>query len=800
MIKVPSYLDFFAKLVIYLGIDFDEEKYAKNELRKADKMNNESQKSKNSDEENKKNDKSTEDCRITNKLRIKELREFNRQEELYNKYIPKIIDLLSECDEENKQIITYFFNIIESLMRYLSNKNYNTIASNKRAMWGLFIFYYIPQFACMLSSYKNQYNIPKYLIDNDFMLPIFKSNRIVTPTYRLKNYLKENVKKIKVKDKHLFNYFTDNYLAESRSNKTPSHKTKFVIINELKENSRDKDSPIIHEIESVFNCAIVTGNIYKELRKYFKNDTKLDDNYAKILIKYFKECFNTCNKWYGDIDGEIISEFEVFISFHWDLLDTEKSYLDEPFLSLQKQKERREELFHVYNSYLHETTNSEIDLMENIDTEYLCKGILRYDPDHIIQYFDTAHNEMISFLEKLECIFTNPENELNEESITDTFKLIKDNKYFKNYEHEFLYYEGLNYLAKNEVSEAKNNLTIVREKCTKITAGKTNVRASELLIVLRLLTENDISYFHLNPEIKTIINSQPEELTLMVFHNPDKAIRHKEVNIENKLLIIENILRIIEEPRKKEYITSAIPITDGKKNDKELWLDNTLELIEKLILTVFSSCDEMVYKEIYLEKSLRLIKRFRNIWYRNYKDVECLKSNPFLIIDETVTEFFKLYDDKKHSSEIQEKKDEKKRHDDLYLKKVLKIINDFNYNGYCHYKGVECKKYNPFQKMDGWITDFFQLYDDKQYSSETEEIKLEQVIKTLMKGRNAKYSLKKSIVTFLQYTPLEALHNCVDICKIYRDPNDLPQNTKRFLNSSLNFLILVAKAIENLDG
>jgi hypothetical protein len=45
MIKVPSYLDFFAKLVSYLGIDFDEEKYAKNELRKFDKKNKEIEKS-----------------------------------------------------------------------------------------------------------------------------------------------------------------------------------------------------------------------------------------------------------------------------------------------------------------------------------------------------------------------------------------------------------------------------------------------------------------------------------------------------------------------------------------------------------------------------------------------------------------------------------------------------------------------------------------------------------------------------------------------------------------------------------
>lgn len=212
MIKVPSYLDFLTKLVSFLGIDFDEEKYAKNELRKADKKNKIIEESEDSDE----------DCRMTKKLRIKERQEFNSQVELYNKdYFPKIINLLSGNNEDNKRGITYFLNIIESLMRYLNDKNYYTIASNKRAMWGLFIFYYIPQFACMLSTYKNKYNIPKYLIDNDFMLPIFKSNKIVTPTDRLKKYLKEKGE-VKVKNGYSLNSFTAIYLSELRGNKTPS--------------------------------------------------------------------------------------------------------------------------------------------------------------------------------------------------------------------------------------------------------------------------------------------------------------------------------------------------------------------------------------------------------------------------------------------------------------------------------------------------------------------------------------------------------------------------------------------------
>lgn len=469
MIKVPSYLDFFAKLVSYLGIDFDEEKYAKNELRKSDKKNKEIEKSNKSDKENKINEESEdsdEDCRITNKFRIKERKEFNSQVELYNKdYLPKIIDLLSGGDKDNKREITHFLNIIESLMRYLIDKNYYTIASNKRAMWGLFIFYYIPQFACMLSLYKNECNIPKHLIDNGFMLPIFESNKIITPTDRLKKYLKENVKKVILKDKYSFNNFTDNFLAKSRSikssNITPRHKTKFEIINELKENSRDKDSPIIHEIESIFTCAIFTSNIYQELRKYFKND-----NYVKSLIEYFRECFDSCNKCYGAIGVDISSIFKEFINIHMFLFAIELNHVRKLYLEwIEKLRNKyRGYLFHIFNLYLRGTINSEINVFENINTNNFCKGVFRYTSDHITQYTDIEHNKIISFLEELERIFANPENELNEESINNIFKQIKDHKYFENYKHELLYYEGLNYLAKNEFSEAIEKLQIVCKK------------------------------------------------------------------------------------------------------------------------------------------------------------------------------------------------------------------------------------------------------------------------------------------------------------------------------------------------
>jgi hypothetical protein len=81
MIKVPSYLDFISKMANYLGVDFD-------------------------DNEN-----------MTDKCRIKELREFNQQvKEFKSHYLPKFCNKLAGDDLEKKQTIQLSFSLIESPM------------------------------------------------------------------------------------------------------------------------------------------------------------------------------------------------------------------------------------------------------------------------------------------------------------------------------------------------------------------------------------------------------------------------------------------------------------------------------------------------------------------------------------------------------------------------------------------------------------------------------------------------------------------------------------------------------------
>jgi len=610
MIKVPSYLDFVTKLVSILGIGFDE------------------------------------DTMTTDKCRINEKRDFNTQSDIYTEsYLPKIVNILSGGNEKNKKAVKCFLNIIESSIRYLNDKNYYTIASRKRGLWALFSFYFVPKLACMISIYSNELNIPKYLVDNCFMLPIKKSNEIVLPTERLKKYLKTKIINID---------FIDDYLDQLNKNEIPRHQTKNRIINKIKENNFSLND--INEIDNIINCAIFSNHIYYELSKLF------NENRAFELIEYFIIFFDCCNESYinKDIIFEKSSIFKKFIYYNMGFIESELYYLSNPFNDNFKIEKcnYREDLFHDFDLYLRESTFLEKDVLESIDfSTGIFKRSLDYNDDENIE---NEHSKIINLLKLLDYMFSNPKNVLLEDDINTIFNEIKVHKYFKNYKHEFLYYEGLNFLAKNEYSDAKRKLEEALKECKKITAGKTIINIAKIIIILRLLTENKIGFSSLNPEIKVIIDYQPEEDLIILNPNNDLT----------------------------------------------------------------------------------------------------------------------------------------KKHNTIYVKKIINIIKEFNVEGYCHFNGIECSQYNPTLKMDEWAIDFFILYDSNDYLYENKEKKIELIIKKLMKGSDAKYPIKKPVIKILQYNLLMVMKN---IHILYSFNLKKSSNSmERLINSPPEFLNLLTKTIENL--
>ena len=176
MIKIPDYIFCFTKFVSFLGLDYEEPSVEN----KAKVVN----------EPKEKGDKKSY-TRITKKNRLKERRSFDAQGQLHSLYVDKALKLWTEKNEIDKQhVVKTYFMMSEDLVRFLTSKNYYTIATDKRASWALLVFFYIPHIACIMGSHQNKFGLPNDLIKKDFMFPYrdLNSGAIITPNKRFYKY------------------------------------------------------------------------------------------------------------------------------------------------------------------------------------------------------------------------------------------------------------------------------------------------------------------------------------------------------------------------------------------------------------------------------------------------------------------------------------------------------------------------------------------------------------------------------------------------------------------------------------
>jgi hypothetical protein len=572
MIKIPTYQDFLVKLVSFLGINYNEE-------------TNE-----------------TDNCVI------KELRCFSTQVECYlNDYKPKIVKALAGNDREKAQAIHFYLPLIESRMRHLSDKDYHTLATQKRGLWALCVFYYVPQLACLISLYKNDYDISKHLIENDFMLPIAESNKISSPTKRLIKYLKGNIKG---------NDFLDEYLNELKNHRTTRYQTKARIIKKL--SSHSNNSIHIEEIDSIIHCAIFVSHVYQELCRVFK-----DKNKVLVLIEYFRKCLSTCDTLYlNDPEVKEGLNFERLVGLHLGFLQQEIAYTHAElqagpgsryFNAQQRERnERFSDVFVPLHLYLRETRAAEMDILEDIDTDDLFKGMLRYyalQPSHSGR--DRENDEIRTTLNLLGYFFENPII-LNEWRILFYLNKIEVNEYVRYYEYQFLFYKALHYLAKNKLTNAIENLKLAISKGKTAAAGKTNVKASSLLIILRLITDHRIGYSHLNPEIKTIIESQSEELIPLDNFFINEEVRQKKIDLAK-------ILGMIIDFNANGYCRYPGIVCIKY---------NPFHKLDAFIADFFKNYDDLKYssedEEMKVERAIEVLVRGRQAKYRLNKQIVTL--------------------------------------------------------------------------------------------------------------------------------------------------------------------------------
>ena len=215
------------------------------------------------------------------------------------------MDLLAGKDEEKRIFIETCLDISENIARELTSKNYYTLATNKRVMSGLLVFYYIPHIAYLIASHNQKFGLPACLIQFNFMLPyVDEKNRIVCPMRRLKPYLKAIKYEIPTDFNDESNPLKEEYIESLSEYLVPRYKKHNEIISFLENIPTFKEK--IGEISLVIRTAIVSGHIYHELLSIFDRDEMY---VISLLIDFFRKFLATSESLFIS-DNEIQSDFD----------------------------------------------------------------------------------------------------------------------------------------------------------------------------------------------------------------------------------------------------------------------------------------------------------------------------------------------------------------------------------------------------------------------------------------------------------------------------------------------------------
>lgn len=508
MIKILDYIESFTKFVSFLGLDY-EEPSVENKAKVV--------------KEPKENGDKKSYTRITKKNRLKERRSFDTQAQLHSLYVDKALELWTEKNEIDKQqVVKTYFMVSENLVRFLTSKNYYTIASNKRASWALLIFFYIPHIACIIGSHQNKFGLPKELIERNFMFPYrdLNSGAVITPNKRFCKYCDHFMEYLDTDNGSLIMKFLY-YLIELNKNSTvPSFDKKRQVLEEIA--AVDLFKPKVPEVDILFHAAIVSGNIYNELKKAF------GETHALELFDYFKVCMGMreqhlreqiLNEDSIDCSSHFKVHFSLYMSFfEMNCIRALKllNPANEPDYDLEEVEESRHRLFNVifrnFEAFLNSTNTQTQNQLDRININEK-KGIFKH---YIDDEPDLDHENLISILKELDNIFTSywmPSwDALSEANVSKLLQSLKTNRFFSNYEYEYLYYDACNDFAKNDFDSAQKKLLAIDKNFSDIRAGDTWHDIAVYLIILKLInSDTEVRFSHLNPLIKLWIEAQEDQ-------------------------------------------------------------------------------------------------------------------------------------------------------------------------------------------------------------------------------------------------------------------------------------------------
>jgi hypothetical protein len=82
-------------------------------------------------------------------------------------------------------------------------------------------------------------------------------------------------------------------------------------------------------------------------------------------------------------------------------------------------------------------------------------------------------------------------------------------------------------------------------------------------------------------------------------------------------------------------------------------------------------------------------------------------------------------------------------------------MSDFNRRGYARYKDTPCIKYTPYQKLDDFIGEFYELDEQINAGVKIGETALKTTLEELMFGSKAKYGINSYFVALFEFKAVD---------------------------------------------
>lgn len=712
----------------------------------------------------------------------------------------------------------------ENICKFLNSKNYYTIAENERVMWGLLVFYYIPYIACIISLHKkifnkpNELNILSLLNDKNFMFP-YKlnndSNEIILSNKQLCKYLKK-FKQIGDKVKGVQYEYLINYVRRSDLEvEIPSYDKKRSILIDIeniknKLETLDKKKRIeknltdihitkddINEVNAIFYTAIVSANIYKDLSKKFGDSKVLE------LFDYFMACLKVCDAFFNDVleDSQFNNYFKNYIVLYWYnfrytlKMSNLKNNLPFDYCEKEQSELIENEIFRQFNVYLLATKNNEKNKIDHINIQDLTDGIFSCIAPVGLEVIDKDLKDIVEILQNLHAHFG--AKILTQKNIAEDYLVkLKNHKLYSDFKIEYLFYDVLNDLASDKIDSCLEKIKENEKFLTHKTNGEYTRILSKYYVILMIIKNKDITFRHLNKSINLLMESTQNEYNFIA-------------NLSNEEEFIYDLGGV-------NITELGLGISPGFMDFESSSLADSMNgIIQESLIP--GHCKINDYDRVIKNRKINKLKE------RLKKRINILKKKNNFKKNRVIDQYNPMMSQDKINKSN-------------YLNCISELITQFNINGYSLYEKGECIKINPYQKVDDFLGDFYDIYESLNFSTEifdnilrvfydiyelldfdseifddylgyfyeihermsydSQRYKVKKTLETLMLGSRAKYGIKKYLVVLYELTPIEVFDpvNFINIVLFYKDCKIDSENIFRLAND-YNELILIYKFI-----